>query len=214
MSELRAEIAQRLGVVEEPSVRSKLDELRQRLRRIAPEILAGDEAANAQLAEIEQRIAEEQRRLELADLADAELQERERAAAEAELERQRAGWTEAKAKAEHDLLDELARVEKHLTALVGAISAAVDVDAEAARLGKLLDPQGGRRPVMRMIEERLTWRLRGDARVMDLPPRRGLIGSEPLASRPARTRRAAARGKAASGTEREHRSGEPGSVEE
>lgn len=157
--------------------------LARRKQQISPEVVAGDEAAVAELAEIESRLSELDRQAGLKKLAEAETANRERAAAEAERERQRATWA-----AECDALEEkqdkeLAKVEKALGGLVDAIKAATDLGHELERISRQLDPQSHRGRIRSTIEHRLARRLH-EVGMQDI----GFVlhngGLEPLGKKP------------------------------
>jgi len=119
-----------------------LSELERRRQALAPEALAGDQAAVDELERIEAELAAEQRREELATLAETETAERERIAIEQEQERQQAEWRKSQGEQEGARDVALAKVERLLAQICGAIGDALAHDAEAHRFFALQKPPG------------------------------------------------------------------------
>ena len=163
-----------------PTKEDRLGELQDQLRRIAPEVRAGDEAALAELARIEALIEAEKRRVEIDALADAEEADRARVAAEQEAERQRAKWAREKAEAESERDAQLVKVEKALAVLVEAIGPALELEQRAGILGQRVDPDYHHPRLLRALELRISRRLwdAGLRDVVDYPL--GGRGREPL----------------------------------
>jgi hypothetical protein len=164
-------------VAREAGERSALEKRRQAL---SPEALAGDKAAVAELEQVEAQLAALDRREQLRELAETEQADRDRAAAEAETERQRQAWQAEKKKVEDARDAQLGKIEKAIGVLVDLIPQAIDLDSEAERLGRAIDPRfrgGGAR---KAIEWRLSKRLR-EVGMADLGFIVGpTMGSEPL----------------------------------
>lgn len=151
---VREALKERLGVEETVPGEDPLDELRARLRTIAPECRAGDRDALAERDQLAAQIAEEEQRRELDRLADEELAERERLAAAAEEERQREAWRAEKAEVDARCNDALVRFERTLKTLLESATDALEANADSWVLGQKLDLGRGVNLSM-LIENRL-----------------------------------------------------------
>lgn len=172
-----------MSTTEGEQIGQEADERAELLRRrqaLAPEALAGDEHAAAELAAVEAQLDEHRRIEELRRLARAEEVERARAAEAAEAARQREQWAREKADVEAKRDAELVKIEKAIDGLVDLIPSAIELHAQAAILGKQIDPGAVYFHVRIAIENRLSRRLR-EIGINDLPPLRSAQGSEPLA---------------------------------
>jgi hypothetical protein len=169
---------ERLGISEEPVRDDPLDEKRRRVRSLAPEALAGDADALAELERLEAEIATETRRRELQALAETEQADRERIAAEEEAKRQRQAAEEKMAELIVQRDAKLGIVEKSISTLVEAIAAVDDLDVQALVIGQPLGKKWGR--VHNLVEFRLTYQLR-QVNIRESGVLWGNQGREPLA---------------------------------
>ena len=155
----REQIKQKLGIVDEAPRTDKLVELRNRLRSIAPEIRAGKPEALSESEQIEVEINAEERRQQIAELADAEEASRARVTAEREASEQRAAWRDQQAQAEAATDDALREFERLLPKALDAAFAALVANNEATALAGQIAPGGGmtysRRRLNSSLEDRL-----------------------------------------------------------
>jgi len=171
VSALRDELAGRLGVDEsEQTPDTELAELHRRQRSIAPEVLAGDEAALAELEEIEAEIATVEKRRELGQLADTELAARAQADAAAAREARRLELSDRLAELDGEREGRLWLIESAIDELIFTIAEWAEPEAEAALLTATVRgiedeiggfaPRASRNRWTRPVEARLAFRLR------------------------------------------------------
>jgi hypothetical protein len=172
MPSVREQLAERLGIDEVTAAETAdLAELRGRLRSLAPEALLGDPAALEELDVVEDQIAEELRRVELAELAREEEADRARLAVQQQAEQSRTNQVAERADLDAHRDAALAAAERALDQLVESLKAAIAFDDSSETLRHHLaveaglDPYkayGGRSNLRRAIESRVQYRLRGD----------------------------------------------------
>lgn len=132
-----------------------LEELRDRLRKIAPEVRAGDKDALAEFERIEATIAEQKRRDAVTALADAELAARAKAEAEAAAERQRERLRAEIGEREKSRAAALAKAERAAVAFAKAAEAALAEDVAVRTLLDRIEPgSGGRGSLPLLVENR------------------------------------------------------------
>lgn len=153
--------------------------LARRRQQIAPELVAGDEAAKTELATIEARIAELDKQEEFERLAAVEIADRERAAAEQELAKKRDAATRKLAKIDAQRDARLVEVEAAMEELVQSIGRYGELELEYGELRKVVNPDAGRWNFMNAIADRLYRHLR-EVGLHELDFPRGTRGLEPL----------------------------------
>ena len=156
--------------------------LARRRQALAPELLAGDEAAKAELAKVEARLAELDRQAEFETLAAAEVADRARIAAEAEAEKKRAAAARKIKAIDGQRNKKLSAIETAIDDLIYAITDWGDIELTYDDLRKQIDPEANRRRFMGVVADRLWRRLREiGLHELDMPyGTRGLarLGSE------------------------------------
>lgn len=176
---VRDQLKERLGITEELSRVSPVDELRLRLRAISVEALAGDPVAAAEADQLSQEIAAVQRRVELEALATTEQAARERAAAEKEAEKVRAAAARKLAKLDGQRNAKLVAIEEAIDALEWSAAEYSEFETEYDNLRKQVDPTCSRRRYMDVVLDRLARRL-SRSLLPDVYLPRGGKGFEPL----------------------------------
>ena len=152
---------------------SPVDELRNRLRAISVEALAGDPAAVAEADQLSQEIAAEQRRAELEALATAEQGNRARSAAEQERIEKLAAFKVEIASTETKRDAALLAFETQLARLATSAADALDADMKTRvtiqAAGRLV-PESERRtlgPTDSRLRDRITERITFSMRRVD-----------------------------------------------
>jgi hypothetical protein len=178
--DLREDLRARLG--EDAPARPTVDplvELEQRRQELAPEALAGDKTASAELERIDQEISDARRRDELRELAD--LEEAARAqAAELELaEGEREQNAAQKAAVDVEIREVVGLVEQRITALVEAIAELRRLDNESQVLGHRLSSNHRHPRTVNAVRDRLARQLRS-VNMQDLDGVLGAAALKPL----------------------------------